>query len=763
MNKFEARDKYARRFPSEVWAGYKNADKFVYVNVDDPDLQKFRISLPPPPDWALIEGFGLPAEDQMFVYERYPDRLKMLERNIRQDAMMSRKNESKFIFERNIYDEIWKVLETNEEEYKFEINWIRKQWFHRERGKWYFIHGKPTYISGHNWFFLNYFPLEKVYENEGKPKYRDRDRKWFHAQYYAMTTTLAPEYDKDGDIILLSDGTPQMRDMGARTIFGTNSLKGRRVGDTSKAQSIIYYEASSNMEVYNGIQGNKETTASGIYKDKLIFAFKRMPFFFRPQLSNFNLATELNFTSPDFIGGLNSKVDYATTAKRHFYDSKKLTIIHVDEVGKVDLESVDRRHEVLKRCIAPGATIDGLIICTSTVDDMEMTSAKEFQKLTKASHFEQRGADGQTKSGLINLFFPVHSSFEGFIDQYGMGISESPKNYQIPFMGRIVRNKNGKILGCREFLEQKEQEFRDSGDIMRLTEFQRMTPRRFRDCFANAARNIFFNTEILKARLSFLHFSAEDKIRVGDFVWTSGFGSKVEFVDNEREGRFKVSMLLEKEHRSVMVNEGGIFRPMYKDIFVCSGDTFKVEKTEGYRMSKGSGAVLYMHDPNIDTHDKPVREYSTNRFVCTYLFKPDSREEYAEDMLKMAIFYNALMFPENNIDVISDYFIRKGFRGYLMYAVDPVSGKRKNNPGWTTVGAMKTKLFNLASDFINLHGMRCDHPEILEEFMEIEGPDAMKDHDLFVAVTGCLLAQESQYVDYVHELGSATVDISGWY
>jgi len=764
MRKQEAKSEYYRKVDPDVWFNYRNADKYAYINVDDPDLQKFRIALPPAPDWALIDGFGLPAEKQKFTYEHYPERLKILEKNLRHEATMSRKGESKFVYERNIYDGLWKTLETREKEYKYEIDWIRRQWYHREKGKWYFINGKPTYLDGWHFTYLNYFHLEKVYENKGLPEYRDRDRKWFHAQRYAYTTTLAPDFDNDGQLILLQDGTPKMKDMGARTVFGTNNLKGRRVGDTSKSQCIILCEGSSNAEYYNGIQGNKETTAAGIYKEKLIFAFRKIPFFFRPQMANFNYASELSFTSPDFIGGLNSKIDYATTAKRHFYDSKKLVIIHCDEIGKTECESVDRRHEVLKRCISPGAVIDGMIIGTSTCDLLEASAAKEFQKLTKASHFERRGLSGQTQSGLINIYFSVEESVEGFINDKGAPIIERPKLSEVPYMARIVRNAKGYIMGSREYLEQKEEELRESGDIMRLTEFQRQNPRKFRDVFANAARNVFFNTDILKARLSYLHFSVEDIVRVGDICWTAGFGSKVEFVDNPKTGRFKISMLPAQEFRSLTVDDSGIKRPLYKDIFIASGDTFKVEKTEGYRMSDGAGAVLYKHDPTIDSQDVSIRDYQTNRFVCTYVFRPPTKEEYAEDMLKMCILYGALMFPENNIDVISDFFIRKGYRGYLMYSVDPVSGKMKNNPGWATVGpTIKQKLFNVCSDFINLHGMRCDHPEILEEFLEIESPEAMKDHDLFVAVAGCLLAQESSYIDYVHTINTQSVDVTGWW
>lgn len=764
MTKQEATKKYRDKVSASLWYDYHGPDSFLYLNNNDPDLQAFRIKLPTCPDWGFLDDFGLPAYEQIFKYEQVPDRLIQLENNIRKKGLLNRRSkESRFSFERTVIETMFHELENNQNDYQYEISWIKRMWHYRIHGKFIFVNGKITYLDPFFWYYLNWWKLEGVTENNGLPAYRDRDRKWFHAQRYAYTTTEAPIYTKSGELVYNMDGTPKMKEMGARTIFGTNCLKGRRVGDTSKALSILVNTASCNYEYYNGIQGNKETTAGGIFKEKLMLAYRKLPFFFIPEMPNLNHASELVFESPEFRGGLNSKIDYATTAKGSYYDSKKLTFIFVDEVGKVEGESVDARHEVLKRCISPGVTIQGFMINTSTVDDMELTSAKEFKKLSQASHFEQRMSNGQTKSGLINLYFPITSSYEGFIGRFGEPILSQPLNEQIPYLGRIVKNEKGRIMGCQEYLESLEKDLIESGDMMRLAKFQRQNPKSWKECWAYIGKNFFFNTTILKARYSYLSSRKEDNILIGDFVWTNGFGSNVEFVENE-EGEFKKSMDLNPKMKNQWTWDGVHKRPTYKDIFIASSDPFKLEKTDGYRMSKGSGAILYMYDSNIDSEDINVRDYKTNRFVCTYLGRPPTRDEYCEKMLKMCIYFGALMYTENNIDIVNDYFIRKGYKGYLLYNIDPVSGRKKNNAGFNTSGpSIKKKLFNLASDWINLHSHRCDHIEILDEMLSIEGPDKMTDHDLFVSVVGCLLGQESSYVDFVKAFSGKKIDVKDFW
>ena len=95
-------------------------------------------------------------------------------------------------------EEVWMYLQANKEEYKDEIYWIKTQWYHRFNGKWYFIKGKPTFLNGWHWYFLNYY-----YLLTGKlPEYRDRDRRWFIVQEY-LYNPLHPGYTLEADFLFL--------------------------------------------------------------------------------------------------------------------------------------------------------------------------------------------------------------------------------------------------------------------------------------------------------------------------------------------------------------------------------------------------------------------------------------------------------------------------------------------------------------------------------------------------------------------------------
>ena len=51
-------------------------------------------------------------------------------------------------------------------------------------------------------------------------------------------------------------------------------------------------------------------------------------------------------------------------------------------------------------------------------------------------------------------------------------------------------------------------------------------------------------------------------------------------------------------------------------------------------------------------------------------------------MLLCAIYYGGMTFSENNIGIVNKHFIKRGYAGYLKYAVDEMTGRRKENPGY---------------------------------------------------------------------------------
>ncbi len=771
MNLEQAVKKYEIGLREDVAWSYQDAEEYIYINDTDEDLQKWRIKMPEPPDWGRIQNFGKHALDQFFVYEERPHRLDSLVEQV-ENEMNKRRNyhNTEPVIERMIYHGIWDTLRSKRKDYEEEIKWIQSQWYYMLNGKWIMIKGKPVYLSNWNWFYLNYWPLEGTGQ---LPEYRWRDMKWFHAQRYAYTTTETVDYDEhvtaSGDVkynmVLLEDGTPRMKDLGHKTVYGTNNLKGRRVGETSKTGAINYCIAITGTDRNCGLQGNQESTASDIYEEKILYAFYKMPFWFVPQMPTNNNATGLFFAGLKGKGGLNSKLGFATTARKEYYDQKRLDFIQIEEAGKTKLENIIDRNGVLKRCIAEGALIKGFMIYNSTAEDMDHDSGQRFETLSYDAMFEDRLISGQTKSGLINVYFKFYEAAKGFIDPWGFPIIESPTPEQLPTMSVKKKNKKGQIMGAKEYYESIEADLKKRGDLRGLAQHQRQHPNSFRECFALAVAGSNFNIDLLRDRITELKHQRDRKVITGNFVWTGPkHHSKIDFVENP-EGKWKVSHRLPIQQTNLsMLYDGFNKMPRFNSGFIVSADAYRFDETDSYRESKGGIAVYEMYNPAVDGEKTDVKDYHSCRFVATYCYREETKELFAEEVLKVALYYNGLVYPEINVPVVQELFNRKGYRGYLLFDVDENGVKRKNSGFNTAGGQIKQKMFTYIDTWINLHGNKCEHRELLEQCLLIRGPKYTKDFDLFVAMAGCLLGDESRYAEYVRSFSDIEgIEIGDWY
>ena len=121
-----------------------------------------------------------------------------------------------------------------------------------------------------------------------------------------------------------------------------------------------------------------------------------------------------------------------------------------------------------------------------------------------------------------------------------------------------------------------------------------------------------------------------------------------------------------------------------------------------------------------------------------------------------------MAYPEANLGIEQEFFVNNGYRGYLLFDVDPETGNKKKNSGFNSAGpSIKQKLFSHADTFINFHGRKCKHSRILEDYLGIRDPKYMKDFDLFVASTACLLGATSRYTKFMRRFSdTGTVDVS---
>jgi hypothetical protein len=745
---------YGKEIDPEILTSYQQAEKHIIVNDNDIDLVPIKIKLPSPPKYHKIAGFGLPAKEQKFAasIQKLPKKLKELQKRCETIA------------------EIWDILQSNQIYYKKEIRFIKKAWYHRLNGYWFFNNGVPTYIDGWHYFYCTWYNIDV-----GLPKYRSRDRKFFLFARFCYTDTTAvynyrTHYKRKPYYFATIDQTREFctqRDIedpkidegfyfintGRRTCFGFTYPKHRREGATYKAECINYEIISRTMNANGGIQSMNEKSAKKAYLKALISPWKKLPFFFKPQYEGstdpkaaltFNppairISSKGSLASSNL--GLESVINYED-ADVGAYDGDKLHVKHDDEIGKSTKVNIYERYNVAKECLSTGAgsEIHGLYIGTSTVGEMSTGGGRNFLHLCKLSHYEIRNQNGQTVSGSYNLFISAEEGLEGFIDEFGNSVIEDPEE--------PVRGEDGKMItkGSRSYIKDLRSGFIAAEDYEGLSEKIRQYPTSFRECFRSSSKDSGFNVIKLDQRLDELKFRNPHKVR-GDFYRVDGKkDGRVEFRPNPENGKFWLSKKLPQNEssRRIYDHELNSWKPLNSTKFVAGGDPFAFNKTEGHRKSNGGGAVYYRYDASAE--EKPDEVKVSRRFVCTYSNRVFSKDLYAEDMLMMCIYFGCKMNAEINNPILWDHFEARGYSGYLFYQIDRKTERFKNTPG-TRVGNndVKQDIFTEYMNYIEENCHREVHDELLYECREIEGPDEMTKFDLFAAGGHALVAAKEVY------------------
>ena len=692
---------------------YKSADKSITWN-EDKDLKPITFQLPEPPDLETIEGYGLPPEDQFWVHKPMPPKLAKIN-------SLTHTEDGKVALTPRMKME---MLERNQEFYHDEILWIEREWERRENGYWFFNNGKPTMITGDHYFYLRYWPIEGQL-----PDYRNRDRRWFW--FWTMV-----ENDDN--------------------CFGFNNPKQRREGATIKVCSIRWGRASMHPYFNTGLQSKDEDHASTVHYSEIVEVSKAVPFFFQPITDNAqNVWREIRFFSPtskvhpDYgYSALNSFIDYKDSGPKA-YDGLKKRLIHNDESGKCSIDiDINERVRIQIPCltnIVRNSPVKGKMINTSTTGEMESGGGGRFKSLCDASDFHKRNDNGLTMSGLYTLFQSAREGMEGidpktnqpFIDKYGEANEEAIQRY----------------------LTAKREALRKAGRVADYIEECRQYPLEYADSWKTSARNCVFNLMKIEDRLEFYRNGNPDKVQ-GNFEWSSGPDSKVRFVPSE-VGRFYLSLQLDPNKANRMiVDPDGRKTPGNPNKFYAGGDPFKFSKTKN-KGSYGGGAVYWKYDHAVDAGKPDYMKHDSNRFVCTYKYRPITIEDYGEDMIKMCVYFGCTMFPETNVDFLYKYFEDRGYGGYLYYIFDPRKGRFASMPGQYTHVKEKEQIFSVTQSYIERHALRERHDELLKEWKEIV--DELNDFDLAVAAGLALIAAGDIDEGAYEEEDTSATDIDTYY
>lgn len=768
---------------------YQDADKYVVLNDNDTDLIPIVLKLPKPPPLHLIDGYGLPPEQQRFKRLEIPRKLIDLEAEavLKTKERMS-SNVNNVVTLLKIQKTFWELLQSRHKELKKELDFIRRVWWHRLRGCWFMNYGKPTYITGRHFFYLNFWTMD-TNEGEPRPSYRDRDRKEYLFVEYCWTTNETFKHlDKEGNALRNDKGVYEMVEMfdqnkkPLRICLGKMQPKNRRSGNTHKGICNGLEVLSRTMGTDGcGIQSYSNDNAEEHFKVKLSPAYDKLPIWLKPNTSSGRTADTLKFDVGKNEYGeqsLETKYTYATTASEKFYDGKKMIYLLTDEAGKTPLStcSVLKRHDVNRNTVAQGngRLVHGFMDYPSTVDEMA-DGAFDYRYLSNTSNFYQRiKSTGQTFSGLFRLFIPATEGLDGYIDSYGYSVKDKILPYQ---------EKEGFIQTAHDYLQGKRDALLARGDAESMRAYReekKLFPMRYADCWLGEAGEIGFDLEKIDTQLSVLRRSSE-AVR-GNLEWISGsYGGSVKFVRDEENGRFTISKMPPENvsNKKIMTTAFNTFtqaysdawRPMYPGMFTLGADPFKfgnkqdskagVSMGKSSRLSDGGIAVLWNYDESVDK-GKKQSDWDSYRFVATYRYRSANTDVYNEDVLKAAIFFGAMVYPETNIPTTYEYFIKNGFGAYLLYDVDKYSGMLKPKPGMDSLERSKQELFNLLRDYIDYRSHKDQHADFLQECKNIKGVEEMRHYDLLAACGIALVGAKSPYVNQLKRLENNDYDLENF-
>ena len=574
------------------------------------NIQNLKIALPKAPP-------SVDKSNKKWTPEEYPKELKSIES----------------IFDWRDYPESFKL--------KWE-SYIDEQFNKRENGHWFNNKGLDTYITGTHFMYLQWSKIDV-----GQPDFRESNRLFYIFWEACKADTRC---------------------------YGMSYLKNRRSGFSFMASGETVNMATISSDARFGILSKSGADAKKMFTDKVVPISVNYPFFFKPIQDGMDRPkTELAYrvpaskltrksitkaVRPETLDGLDTTVDWKNTGD-NAYDGEKLKLLVHDESGKWEKpNNILNNWRVTKTCLRLGSRIIGKCMMGSTSNALDK-GGDNFKKLYNNSDVTKRNRNGQTASGLYSLFIPMEWNYEGFIDEYGIPVFNTPKEPVLGPYSDVID------IGVIEHWNNEAEGLKSDQDA--LNEFYRQFPRTEEHAFRDETKNSIFNLVKIYEQIDYNEDLGNTNVLTrGSFQWVNGIkDSTVKFSPNP-SGRFLVSWVPGEHLQNKQVVNKGLKAPGNDHMGAFGCDSYDISGTTDGQGSKGALHGL----TKFSLEDAPA-----NTFFLEYVARPQTAEIFFEDVLMACIFYGMPLLCENNKPRLLYYFKRRGYRGYSMNRPDKVWNK----------------------------------------------------------------------------------------
>lgn len=583
---------------------------------------------PDAPLETLIDGWGLPIEEQFWRRKELPD-----------------------YFDDVDYDKDGNAILNHEQQQYASVEVERCK-----KGYWFFNRGVSTFITGKNYFYLQWWKLE----DDIYPDYRDADRRYFLFLNHWENVLWC---------------------------IGIGRGKKRREGASSQATSNLIYECIFFTSSNCGLVSKTQVDSRDTFTDMAAFGYHQLPVFLKPrQLNRADSVTELVFSAKIVKGeaagrkGLRSKINYRAPVE-NAYDRGRMTRVLGDEGGKwpIDVKFSKFISKVTKTMVK-GAKRVGFAECPSTVNEMTKGGGAEYKKFWDGAN-QFKSSNKKTPNRFVTYFTPAYDNYEGFIDKYGMSVIDTPTDEQYYFLVKkwvvkdpITGETTSEIseedikLGAKIYIQSRRVGL--TGEL--LEEEIRQNPCTVDEMFEAANTDCCFNSYNINKRLKELE---ENPVYKRKIIFYRDLDQTVRFRDatkNEENFHWKITAfptngqenknkIIDKLKHPDRVFDGAITVDSYSN-------------SQGGR-KYGSNACAWI-GRRFDVTDP----YNTGKPIGCLFGRPAVKETLHDQVMLAAEYYGYQVWYEHTADDYLSYFRDRGKIGYLgkypISLIDPI--KREN-------------------------------------------------------------------------------------
>lgn len=600
-------------------------------------------------------------------------------------------------------DDNSKFFDENYEQYK------QQEWDRRLNGFWFMNNGKPIYLVGAHYFYLQHIKIDIGY-----PKFRTPDLDYFYFLQYVIEDP---------------------------NCMGMLEVTKRRFGKTFRG-GVFVLDYPTRTKMTNGtIQSKTGADAKKVFAKAVVDPFKKLPRFFKPEYDLSGGVTpksELRFQNTNVRGKkaeenlekeeLGSLIDYYS-ADALATDGQKIHRKFDDEWAKTVECNIYDRHEVTRYCLMDDeGRIIGKVLYSSTVEvlDTERDGVQEAAiKLWNDSDQLKKQKDGRTASGLYRFFMSA-SRAKNF-DIYGE-----------PDVEKTIKE----ILADRETVKHNQRSW-----AARV----RKEPLTIDEAFYAGNDKCEFDSENISKKIKELEenptFLRQARLVLNKKIIKSPFIGKpdiehkyISYMDDEKGGWF----ILEAPNKeNKFEKRGSYLEPLNTSSYIIGVDTTKDMITEHGSKPR----ILVMKKSCIvdgeETGLKPVAMWLSDTRLDIH---------FDEEVLKACMWYGCKVNYE--IDARTDYyryFCKQDAQLFLEWtpkiAQNPVKRNNKIEPGTRSgdpfqlaqqLDVCKRYIDGTDRDFYNGHVHRIEYPSLLKQLLKYDHANRTQ-YDEVIALMMALL------------------------